>query len=285
MRILVTGARGMLGQAVCRAAPAGVELITPGREQLDIVDPLAVDSWLDRTRPGWVIHLAAMTNVDQCQREPGLAYQVNSTATAHLAAACRRCCAGLLFLSSIAVFDGQKPAPYDEMDPPRPGNVYGDSKWQAEQVVATLPRHLIVRSGWLFGGGPADKKFVSQMLALAPGREELAVVADKIGSPTSVDDLAGGLWRLLREEASGLFHLVNSGEPVSRYDLARTILAAAGLPTRVRPVTSDYFPHLAPRPGMEAATSHKTVGWLRPWRPALIEYVHALQRAQAISPS
>jgi dTDP-4-dehydrorhamnose reductase len=275
----------MLGQAVCRAAPAGVELITPGREQLDIADPLAVDSWLDRTRPGWVIHLAAMTNVDQCQREPALAYQVNSTATAHLAAACRRCCAGLLFLSSIAVFDGQKPAPYDEMDLPRPGNVYGDSKWQAEQVVATLPRHLIVRSGWLFGGGPADKKFVSQMLALAPGREELAVVADKIGSPTSVDDLAGGLWRLLREEASGLFHLVNSGEPVSRYDLARAILAAAGLPTRVRPVTSDHFPHLAPRPGMEAATSHKTVGWLRPWRPALIEYVHALQRAQAVSPS
>lgn len=277
MRILVTGGQGMLGQAVCKVFLAEHGVIAPGRDKLDITNPTHIKQWLETTRPDWVFHLAALTNVDQCQREPDLAYQTNTTATAHLVEHCRQRDIGLLFVSSIAVFGGQNSQPYHEGDQPAPVNVYGDSKWQAEQLVATLPRHLIVRSGWLFGGGTTDKKFVRKIVELATTRDSIAVVNDKVGSPTYVVDLAEGMARLFRAESHGLFHLLNAGASVSRFALAKAIVALAGLPTLVMPVSSDHFPQLAPRPDMEAAISQYTQNWLPDWRTSLETYLEKLE--------
>lgn len=274
----MTGAHGMLGGALSQRLQQRHELFAAGREQLDVADRRAVLAALTTYEPDWVIHLAALTDVDRCEREPEEARRVNTQGTEHIVDACRQVGAGLLFLSSIAVFDGRKQTPYDELDSPRPINQYGRSKCLAEQSVATLPRHLIVRSGWLFGGD-VDKKFVSKILSLAGSRRSLQVVEDKVGSPTSVTDLAAGLERLLREGAEGLYHLVNGGPPVSRYALAQAIVTAAGLPTEILPVSSDYFPALAPRPDMEAAVSLHTNGWLPPWQEALSAYVAALSPA------
>lgn len=276
MRIFVTGGAGMLGQSVCRHFRLYHDVIAPTRAELDICDERALRRQVTQARPDWVLHLAALTDVDLCQQQPELAYQVNTTAVAHLAAVCQDLDAPLLLMSSIAVFDGRKTSPYLEDDLPAPVNVYGQSKWQAEQIAATLPHHLIVRSGWLFGGGPADKKFVSKILSLAQQRARLAVVDDKTGSPTFTDDLAPGLERLLLDGQRGVVHLVNSGSPVTRYQLAAEIVRLAGLATDVVPVPSTHFPRLAPRPPMEAAASHYTNGWLPSWSVALQTYLAQL---------
>ena len=274
----------MLGQAVRRTLAAEHDLIVPGRAELDITDTVALQRRLHASRPHWVLHLAALTDVDRCEREPEAAFRVNTAATETIVAGCRALDAGLLFVSTIAVFDGKKESAYVESDRPNPVNAYGCSKWRAEAAVASLPRHLIVRSSWLFGGGVVDKKFVGKILALAATRDVLHVVADKVGSPTSVDDLALGLQRLLQVGAIGLYHAVNAGQPASRFHFARAIVAAAALPVTVRPVTSSFFPQLAPRPDMEAARSEKlAASWLPPWPQALQTYVaECLQRPKLL---
>ncbi len=266
----------MLGQSVCRHFYPRHYLMAPSRAELDICDPCALRRQVTEAEPDWVLHLAALTDVDLCQQQPDLAYQVNSAATANLAAVCQELDVPLLLMSSIAVFDGCKLSPYLEDDSPAPVNVYGKSKWQAEQIVAALPRHLIVRSGWLFGGGPADKKFVSKILSLAQQHTRLTVVDDKTGSPTFTDDLAQGLEQVLLAGQRGVVHLVNSGSPVTRYQLAAEIVRLAELTLDLVPVPSTHFPRLAPRPDMEAAASYYTHGWLPPWRTALQTYLAQL---------
>src|SRR5262249_30017030 len=151
-----------------------------------------------------------------------------------------------------------------------------------EQAVRELVRrHFIVRSGWLFGGGAHDKKFVGKILAQARTRAELLAVDDKFGSPTYTVDFARGLARLAAAGRHGTFHLVHTRQPASRYEVALHIVAAAGLNCRVLPVGSEAFPLAAPRPRMEAGENASLAAngwqWMRPWRAALAEYVTAQQ--------
>jgi dTDP-4-dehydrorhamnose reductase len=259
----------MLGRAAVGRLAAAHDVVAAGHGELDVTDTVSVRQWFEHDRYDWVVHLAALTNVDRCQREPDRAMAINAAATETLAAACAAAGSGLLLLSSIAVFDGAKPTPYVESDLPRPANVYGESKWRAERAVASLPRHLIVRTGWLFAGGPGDHKFIGQILRRAREHDTVDVVADRFGSPTFVGDLAEGLSRLLREAHGGLVHLVNEGGPVSRVDVAREAFRLAGVSAQIRPVPSAAFPTLAPRPAMEAARSERVEGWLRTWAEAL----------------
>jgi dTDP-4-dehydrorhamnose reductase len=259
----------MLGVAVCRVLQPDHTVIAASHPELDVTDAAAVRGRLEGDRPDWIVHLAALTDVDRCQREPGLATAVNAVPAETIAAWCRERGAGLLLVSSIAVFDGAKPSPYTETDEPRPANAYGESKRRAERALHGLARHLVVRTGWLFSGRADDRKFVGQILRHARERDALDVVGDRFGSPTWVDDLASGIRRAIHEGLRGVVHLVNEGSPVSRVDVAREVLSRAGLTTRIRPVTSDFFPGLAPRPAMEAARSERAAGWLRAWRDAL----------------
>jgi dTDP-4-dehydrorhamnose reductase len=269
VKVLVTGAGGMLGRAVCRNLSAGHQVIATTRRELDVTDPVAVQGRLDEVRPHWVVHLAALTDVDRCEREPAAAFAVNTAPVSGIAAWCGDHEAGLVLLSSIAVFDGTKASAYSERDAPCPANVYGRSKWEAERLAMATPRHLVVRTGWLFAGDEGDHKFVGQILRLGRERPSIDVVRDKWGSPTWVRDLSGGLRRLMEEDHRGVVHCVNEGPPASRVDLARAVVEAAGLRTKVNPVSSDRFRALAPRPAMEAAVSERTAGWLQPWSAAL----------------
>jgi dTDP-4-dehydrorhamnose reductase len=265
----VTGAAGMLGVSVCRALRPDHVVIAASRADFDVTDSAGVRNRLQRDGPDWVVHLAALTDVDRCQREPERAMAVNAESTETIAGWCGENGKSLLLLSSIAVFDGVKPSPYTESDHPRPANAYGESKWRAERAAARIADHLVVRTGWLFSGLADDRKFVGQIRRLAREKDSLDVVCDRFGSPTWVEDLAAGIRRALHERLRGVVHLVNEGSPASRVDVAREVLARAGLDARIRPVSSGFFPGLAPRPAMEAARSERAAGWLRPWPDAL----------------
>ena len=272
MKLLLTGADGMLGQAICRQLSPHHQLFPLNKQTLDVTDADSACYWVNRIQPDWVLHCAALTDVDRCEREPDLAFAINAKGTENMMIACRHFQIPMLYLSSIAVFSGDKSTPYNEQDTPHPANQHGVSKWQGEQAVAQLPHHLIVRTGWLFGG-KNDKKFIRKILDLAQKRPTLSVVDDKIGSPTYVDDLAQGIGQLLVQNEIGVVHLVNDGMPVSRFELAKKALGLAKLNNPISPVPSTHFPQLAPRPNMEATVSLCTAGWLPDWQDSLATYI------------
>ena len=214
--VLVTGAGGMLGTAVCEHLRWPYKIIPYTHAELDVTDAEALQRIVLAKKPAIIIHLAAWTDVDGCQEYPERAYTVNATSTETVVNLCREHDIILILVSSLAVFDGEQLFPYSELDTPIPINIYGFSKWLAEQWVKTVPRHYIIRSGWLFGGGEKDKKFVRLILNLAEKQKQIEVVDDCLGSPTYVVDLARGIERLLIEKRPfGIYHILNDGPPPS----------------------------------------------------------------------
>ena len=272
MRILVTGARGMLGTELCAALRPVHEVVAVDVEDFDISDTGRTLSALREAKPEWVIHAAALTDVDGCEREPDRAFRVNALGAWNVAAACREVGAALIYLSTDFVFDGEKREPYTEYDPPRPINAYGASKLAGERHVRELlERHAIARSAWLFA--PHGKNFVRTILAAAEQRRELRVVADQVGSPTYAPDLAAAIARhLVGTPLYGTYHLTNAGS-ASWADLAEEALRLAGKATRVVRIRSGEWPSPTRRPKMSVlrryALELRGADDMRPWQEAL----------------
>jgi dTDP-4-dehydrorhamnose reductase len=194
MRILVTGAGGMLGLALRRAG-AGQDVLGLTRAELDITDAAQVASALGGSRPGAVINCAAWTDVDGAQSDPEGAHAINAIGAGTLAQACAASGVHLVHMSTDYVFDGRGTRPYIESDPTGPRSVYGQSKLEGERLVgAASPEHLIVRTSWLFGEG--GRNFVDTMLGLGAERSEVSVVTDQLGCPTWTGHLAPALIEL-----------------------------------------------------------------------------------------
>lgn len=291
MRILLTGASGMLGitlQGVLRRQEHDVIAtdLRPGEEgtlPLDVRDRAMVGKIVKQFRPDVVVHLAAETDVDLCERDPEHAHRTNTEGTANVAAVCRQLDCILVYLSTGAVFDGEKPTPYTESDSPRPVNIYGESKLQGEQEVRSqLNRYFIIRAGWMVGGGPRDKKFVGKILSLIRTRDMIEIVGDKFGTVTYAEDLSVGLVKLLATGRYGLYHMANEGV-CSRFDVANRLVELTGRHVTIRSVSSDRFPLPAPRPRMEGLDCVQLreigLGPLRPWGDALKDYVASLDGA------
>ena len=223
MRVLMTGANGMLGRDLCalleqsghtvvrtdRAAPPNETM--PEWEPLDVTDTEAVSKCLNQHQPDAVVHAAACTDVDGCERDPERAYKLNALGTWNMAAICGNHNMTLAYISTDFVFDGTKTTPYNEFDKPNPLSHYGMSKYAGEKFVAQLcRRHFIVRTAWLFGihGG---KSFPDKILALAETNKERFVVTDQIGSPTHTVDLSRALIDLLDSPLYGTYHITNAG--------------------------------------------------------------------------
>ena len=278
MRVLVTGSRGMLGQDLCRILGEKHEVLGVDIEEMDVRDATAVTRVTSDFRPELIVHLAAMTNVDGCERVPDEAHRSNTIGTRNVVLACQRLDAVTVFLSTGAVFDGEKHEPYIESDSPNPRSVYGRSKHDAELIVQSMVlRYFIVRAGWMFGGGPADKKFVAKILELAQKNSELKVVNDKFGSPTYTVDLSCGLASLIETDLYGIYHITNQGW-CSRDSLARHIVKTARIEDcRIVPVSSAEFPLPAPRPRMEAlrnlALEQSGLPLLPAWEEAIDRYL------------
>src|SRR5690606_25630881 len=189
MEIMITGATGMLGQALARSFQAEHHVHALSSRDLDVPHRSAVEATVKRVRPVVILHAAPYTRVDDAERDQESAYKVNALGTANIAAAGFRIGARVVYYSSDYVFNGSQRRPYREWDPPAPINEYGRSKLAGENLLRDLhPRHLIIRTSWLFG--PGGKNFVNRIIQLAGERDELKIVDDQRGCPTYTPDLA-----------------------------------------------------------------------------------------------
>src|SRR3954447_5767471 len=206
MRLLVTGAAGMLGRDVVAAAgSAGHDVIALARRDLDIADPDAVRAAVQAARPDAVVNCAAWTDVDGAEEHEADATRINGEAAGHLAAAAPY----VVHVSTDYVFDGTASEPYAEHDPTGPRTAYGRSKLAGEHAVAAAGDHAIVRAAWLFG--VHGKNFVATMLRLAEQRDEVGVVDDQVGCPTFTGHLAPALVEIAERRLTGVLHVAGGG--------------------------------------------------------------------------
>ncbi len=273
MRLLVTGAAGMLGRDVVLAAGAsGHEAIAVDLPELDITDPGAVERFLAAERAAAIVNCAAWTDVDGAEANPAVAETVNAGGAGTLARAAAAAGVRLVHLSTDYVFDGEGQRPYVESDPTGPRSVYGRTKLAGEEaVLASGGSRLVVRSSWLFGIG--GRNFVETMLRLAGERGEVAVVHDQVGCPTYTGHLAQALVALAGGEQEGIRHLAGAGA-CSWLDFAVEIFGQAGVDCRVVATTTTELGRPAPRPAYSVlGTEHADVAPLPDWRDGLRAYL------------
>lgn len=302
MRILVTGAAGMLGSALVPAlveaghgvVPTDILLDAerwwrqdnvrmPRVERLDVRSREEIAQAMSRVRPEMVVHLAAETDVETCNARPDHAWLTNAIGTKHVALACQTAAIPIAYVSTAGVFDGTKDEPYIEFDAAGPINHYGRSKLQGERYVQTfVDQFYVVRAGWMVGGGPKDHKFVAKVLQqLEAGAKTLYAVGDKLGTPTYAPDFARCFTALIATESYGLYHMACQGR-ATRYDVARRILDVLGRrDVTLVEVTSDFFNEQYPTPRPRSEMMRNLMldlqGWntMRHWEAALEEYLEA----------
>lgn len=287
MRLLVTGANGQLGHAIGAAleakdAPAAyVDCVVDWVDlpDLDISSASAVDAWFVAHEPyDVVVNCAAFTNVDGCEADFAAAFSANALGPMNLARACATGDATLVHVSTDYVFPGTEPGERLETDVPAPISAYGRSKLAGEGLaLAANHRTHVVRTAWLYGEG---KNFVRTMLRIGEGRDEVTVVDDQLGNPTSAADLAHEILRIALTDDYGVWHCTNEGI-CSWADLAEAAYEIAGVNCRVRRCSSADWklmnPQSADRPAFSALKNghlESTIGnQMRPWREALEDYL------------
>ncbi len=294
-KVLVIGSSGMLGIDLCNELRRdyevyGCDLAVNEKSQVedfikcDITDAGSVSEAVLKFSPEVVVHTAAWTDVDACEKDPEKAYRVNFTGTENIAVACKKSGANLIYISTDFVFDGSKNGLYKETDKPSPLNIYAKSKLEGEEAVKkNFNNYFILRTSWLYGSN--GKNFVDTIIAKSNTEKELKVVDDQVGSPTYTGDLSLAIHKLIDmifsgsvsvDEVSGIYHVSNSGS-VSWYEYAAEILRLTGSSTRVIPITSEHLARPAKRPAMSSMDCSKfsmlTGFKMRGWEAALKEYI------------
>lgn len=280
MRILVTGSNGQLGKALQKVLPKKDSFFTT-RKDFDITNEKETVQQIASVRPEIVIHTAAYTDVDGCEKNPSLAFLINVKGTENIVLACQKIGAKAIYISTDFVFDGKKKSPYKEEDLPNPLSVYGKTKVQGEEIIKKLPKYYIIRTAWLFGNG---KNFVRTILELSKKQKEIKVVNDQVGCPTYAFDLAKAIWQLIQKKSPfGVYHITNSGQ-CSWYEFAKEILKLEGKSKKVeiKPITSKEWqkikPDSAKRPKysvLDCSRVKKLGIKIRPWQEALKSYLNS----------
>ena len=277
MKILITGANGMLGQDVARAFRGAGHLVTQtDLPEVDITDAASCATAV--AGHDWVVNTAAYTAVDDAESNEGVAFRVNAVGPAVLARATRAAGARMVHVSTDYVFAGDASSPYAEDAPLAPRSAYGRTKAAGEWAVrAECPEAVIVRTAWLYGpGGP---NFVKTMARLAGERETVSVVDDQRGQPTTTADVARFITEVIATGApAGVYHGTCEGE-TTWFGFTQAIFEELGMdPTRVLPTTSDAFVRSAPRPAYSVLGHDRTdqvgVPRLPHWRDALGATIH-----------
>ncbi len=249
MRVLITGANGLVGSAlITHCKLVGDEVLAHARETLDIVDRDLVTKTITEAQPDIVINCAAWTDVDGCESDAERAFQVNALGPENLARACQSVDAAFVTISTDYVFDGKKEGFYTQKDVPNPLGVYGVSKLEGEQRARNAnPKTIVARTGFVFGSG--GRNFLSTVVARARRGEVLQAISEARGTPTFAADLAARLRELAVQSDANLFHVVNSGTGASYEEFVRLALKIAGLEQiKVTPVTVESLKRPAQRP-------------------------------------
>ncbi len=275
MKVALTGAEGMLGHEI-RKVFADADLAALSLRDLDITDLDGAVSVIKEIKPDYLIHAAAYTDVDGSELDPERAYLVNGAGTRNVAMACEEAGCPVIYISSDYVFDGAKNEPYNEWDAPNPVNRYGLSKLMGEKFVSSLTnRFYIVRTSWLYGKN--GRNFVDTVIRLLSEKDEMNVVDDQTGSPTSAYDLAVKL-KELPGRGYGIYHITNSSY-CSWYELACEIALLKSAGTKINPVSSDKISRPARRPAFSALGNTmlrlEGMGQPRHWKDALRDYLKA----------
>jgi len=278
LRVVVLGGRtGLLGQALTKAlTAAGAKPLPLSSKDCDIVDPHCVSRVLDRKDPDLLINAAAYTQVDRAEDEEELSFAINATAPPLLAAEAAKRAIPFIHYSTDFVFRGNKRTPYSVYDETGAFSVYGISKAEGERGLLDLgyDRTLIIRIAWLFG--PGRTNFVEKILTLAETRKQISVVDDQTGSPSYAPDVAENTLRLIEADATGIFHLANSGE-TTWHGLASAAVDLAGIDATVEPIPSSAYPTKAVRPAYSVLNLSRFIQTTdvtpRHWREALKQYV------------
>lgn len=249
MRILVTGAKGMLGtDLVPILEKDGHEVTATDIEEMDITVPDQIIEMVRTTKPAIIIHCAAYTQVDKAEEEPDKAFLINGKGTENIALVCRDFGIDLCYLSTDYVFNGEKEEPYVPEDKTNPVNTYGASKLAGENaILQSVEKFYIIRTSWLYGKN--GKNFVKTILDLAKSQNEIKVVDDQIGSPTWTVSLARAMSKLIGTGKYGTYHVTDKTDGgISWYGFAEAIVGLSHLDCRVIPVTSSEFARPAKRP-------------------------------------
>lgn len=287
-RILIIGASGQLGLALHHLLGEKVEYklyrtktlaSDDGKiAALDIADENAVSASIDSIKPDIIINCAAFTAVDLCESEQEKAYRINALGPKYLAISAEKCGAKLIHISTDYVYDGKADQPYIETDSTGPISVYGRTKLEGEKFVTEYcSRSFILRTAWVYGEG---KNFVKTMLRLAESGNQIRVVSDQFGSPTSALELARVIVFLMETESYGMYHATCEGS-TSWYEFAITIFQMAGKEAQVEAIPTSEYPTPAKRP-MFSVLDNKVLrdrhGYrMKHWKEALEEYLADMQ--------
>lgn len=268
MKVLVTGANGMLGQDLCPILEdEGFDVVETDIHNLDITNEEQIFQFIKSEMPDFVIHCAAYTNVDKAEEDIETARSINSKGTENIAKACGEIDATLVYVSTDYVFNGQGTKPYLPIDKPEPLNNYGLTKYEGEEAVKKYcKKYFITRTSWLYG--IHGKNFVETMISLAD-KSELKVVDDQVGCPTWTVELANGIVKLLSTEDYGIHHVCGGGS-TSWYGFAKEIFEQMNLEVNLKPCATEEFPRLARRPVYSVMDNNKTC---KNWKTALKSYL------------
>ncbi len=276
MRVMITGAAGMLGRDVAEAARrAGHDVSALGREDLDVTDAAGVLVLTARERPDVVVNCAALTDVDGAEAAEEAATRVNGSGAGHVAAAAAAAGAFVVHVSTDYVFDGAGRRPYREDDATGPRTAYGRSKLAGELAVAGAAPggYAIARTSWLFG--PHGGNFVDTMRRLGAERDSVTVVDDQVGCPTYTGHLAAALVELAETRPAGVLHVAGSGS-CTWFDLARATFARTGIDCEVVPGKTADLARPAPRPAFSVlGISRPETPLLPPWEQGLEAHLSA----------
>jgi dTDP-4-dehydrorhamnose reductase len=267
MKVLVTGANGMLGQDLCPLLEdEGYEVIEADINDFDICDFKETSEFITKENPEYIIHCAAYTNVDKAEEELDVARKVNAQGTENIAKIASEIDATLVYVSTDYVFDGTKTTPYLPTDTPNPINNYGLTKLEGEIAVQKYcKKYYIARTSWLYG--IYGKNFVETMLANKD--KELKVVHDQTGCPTWTIELANGICELLEGAEYGIYHICGSGK-TTWHDFAEEVFHLSNINANLTPCLTADFPRPAKRPAYSVMENDKIC---RNWKVALKDYL------------
>ena len=287
-RVYIAGCGGMLGEAVhgyfsprATVKATDIDLNTDWLEKADVRDYAEMDKSIREFEPDLIINLAALTDLEYCERNPDNAWATNALGAENVALIAQKLDVPNVYISTAGIVDGAQDV-YNDFDAPNPLSIYAKAKYHGELYVQrATAKHFVFRAGWMMGGGPEkDKKFINKIFKqLQDGARELFVVDDKLGTPTYTLSFAEGIFKVVESELYGLYNQVCGGD-CSRYDVAVEFVKLLGLEddVTVTKVDSDYFKvdYFAPRPPSEKLVNFKLdargINFMPHWHVALEDY-------------